>query len=299
MKRILSAIFIICLAVSAFAGCSPIVENKSLVDFCTYEGVNSISYIQKVDLSNKYAKFCTSYKFTYNSEGFDVKAYISIPLDCSSENQKECILYNRGGNFRLGLLTDTDTAKICAATGKVVIASQYRGCDSGTGKDEFGGADINDIITLVDFCENTFDFTDMTDFCAAGVSRGGMMSYMLARCDLRVKRIIAISAVSDLTKAYNEREDMHPLLEECIGGPPQLLPLEYEKRSAIMWANEIKVPVLMIHSKGDAQVSYSQAEELKAKFDKNNTPCKLITYDDSIHGFHEEDISIIKDWLSK
>lgn len=299
MKRILSAIFIICIVIFVFAGCSPKIENKSLVDFSVYEGVNSISDIQRINLPSKYEKHCTSYKFTYNSDGFDVKAYISIPLDCSSENPKECILYNRGGNFKIGLLTDTDTAKICTATGRVVIASQYRGCDSGTGKDEFGGADLNDIITLVDFCENTFDFTTMTDFCTAGVSRGGMMSYMLARCDQRVKRIIAISAVSNLTKVYNEREDMHPLLEECIGGPPQLLPLEYENRSVIFWANEITIPVLMIHSKGDVQVSYSQAEELKAQFDKNNTPCKFISYNDSTHGFHEEDISIIKDWLTK
>lgn len=299
MKRLLLAILAICITALAFSGCTESPVAKATVNFSEYEGIQTISDIHQVKLPRKYSKHCKSYKFTYNSDGCSVKAYISIPLDCNSENKKTCLLYNRGGNSRIGLLKDTDTAQICAQINRVVIASQYRGADSGTGKDEFGGADINDLTSLIDMCESTFDFTDIRDLCVAGVSRGGMMTYMLARKDSRVSRIIAVSAVSDLEKAYNDREDMRELLKNSIGGSPELLPTEYKNRSAICWADEITIPVLMIHSKYDEQVSYSQAESLKSEFDKNGVECTLITHEDNLHGLHKEDISTIKEWLSE
>lgn len=107
-------------------------------------------------------------------------------------------MYNRGGNSKIGLLGDEDTAKLCVLTNRIIVASQYRGADGGSGKDEFGGKDLNDVIKLIDLCETHFDFINMKDFCVAGVSRGGMMTYMTAKQDNRVKGIIAISAVSDL-----------------------------------------------------------------------------------------------------
>ncbi|MGN0470528.1 MAG: alpha/beta hydrolase family protein [Acutalibacteraceae bacterium] len=246
------------------------------------------------------AQKCVSYKFTYDSDGYYVKAYISIPVECI-ENEKpyKCIIYNRGGNSKIGLLNDEDTANICTATNRIVVASQYRGTDGGTGIDQFGGEDLNDIIALIDMCENDFDFVDMSDLCVAGVSRGGMMAYMTARQDNRVKRIIAVSAVSDLVESYNSRDDMKKVLNNYIGGSPEDLPYDYEKRSAICWADEIDVPVLMIHSKYDKQVSFVQAEALNDKFKENGTECTFIKCDDDVHGLHSEDEKVIFEWLNK
>lgn len=300
MKKILSLIFFCVIILSALSGCTAkYTPANSQYDFTSYESDNLYD-IEQVSLSGELSKSCVSYKFTYLSDYCEVKGYISLPLDCiKNSTPAKCILYNRGGNSNIGLLSDESTAVICASTNRIVIASQYRGADGGTGNDEFGGKDLNDVKTLIDMCENTFKFADMNDFCIAGVSRGGMMSYMTARTDSRIKGIIAISAVSDLEKAYEEREDMKNLLQNCIGGSPTDLPDEYKKRSAICWADEIKVPVLMIHSKLDEMVSYSQAESLNAEFEKNNLDCTFITYDDDVHGLHNEDAEKINNWIEK
>lgn len=58
------------------------------------------------------------------------------------------------------------------------------------------------------------------------------------------------SAVSDLFQEYNDREDMQKILYNYIGGTPE----------------DITVPVMIIHSKNDEQVSYSQAEKLHSLF---------------------------------
>jgi dipeptidyl aminopeptidase/acylaminoacyl peptidase len=140
----------------------------------------------------------------------------------------------------------------------------------------------------------------MDDFCVIGSSRGGVMTYPAARKDSRIKRIIALSALCDLFEAYEVRDDMmKTVLKETIGFTPEEKPEEYKKRSAVYWADEIKIPVLMFHAKQDKQVPYSQAENLYEKL-KDNTDCTLITYDDDLHGMvHEKDYQTIRDWLNQ
>ena len=299
IQRILLLALILSILLFSAPGCGKAkkeVSAESTFNFMNYSS-DEIKDIEQIALGSSLSDFCVSYKFTYISDYNEVKGYISIPLSCiSDEKPYKCILYNRGGNFRVGLLEDDDTAKICQQTNRIVIASQYRGCDGGTGSDEFGGADVDDVIKLIDFSE-MFPFIDMSDYCAMGVSRGGMMSYISAKRDNRIKKIIAVSAVSDLTKAYYDREDMKKILTNCIGATPEASPQEYEERSAICWPNEITVPTLIIHSKNDKQVSYSQAEDLHNALKQNGTTCKLISYDDDIHGFHTEDKDEILKWL--
>ncbi|MBQ7386263.1 MAG: prolyl oligopeptidase family serine peptidase [Ruminococcus sp.] len=285
MKKLLATI--ISLFLILLTACSNEVAD---IDFMTFNTNPDIFNISKVDLPYKLNRYCKSYSFDYSVDGVLVEGYISIPNNSSVNTPSKCILYNRGGNCNIGFLTDTDTAKICAETSRIVIASQYRA------NDEFGGEDLKDVLKLIDFCES-FDFADMRDFTVAGVSRGGMMSYMAAREDNRIKRIISISGVSDLAQAYKDRDDMKKLLNNFIGGSPESKPEEYEKRSAVSWTDEITVPTLIIHSTGDQQVSYSQAESLYEKLLENGTDVTLKTYTDSTHGLHPEDLAIITDWL--
>ena len=268
-----------------------------MVDFEQYES-DDITDIEQVVLSGTLAERCVTYRFSYVSDANSIGAYISIPKALIDSGEKgKCILYNRGGNSNIGFLEDDTTARVCAATDRIVVASQYRGVNGKGSRDEFGGKDVNDVIKLIDLCETRFSFVDMDDFCTCGVSRGGMMTYLAAARDDRIKRIISISGVCDLTACYNDREDMRDILEYSIGGTPDDLPEEYESRSAVCWPERITVPVLMIHSKGDVQVSFSQAEELSQLFEDNGIDCTFIVHDDDVHGPHTEDAAMIREWL--
>ena len=187
-------------------------------------------------------------------------------------------MFNHGGNRDFGKLENDSIAPICAVCNRIVVASQYRGCGGSEGEDHFGGDDLNDVIKLIDLCEKHFSFIDMDDFCVMGSSRGGVMTY---------------------PAAYEARDDMKTVLKETLGFTPEEKPEEYEKRSAVFWADEIKIPVLMFHAKQDKQVSYSQAENMYMKL-TDNTDCTFITYDDDIHGIvHEKDYQTICDWLNQ
>lgn len=302
MKRnvgtIILSVLIVLLSLTACNFTNQTVESKK--DIYRFEDYanDEVFDVEKVSLNDNLAEKCSTYKFTYLSDGYKIKAYISIPVSAiNSQKSAKCLMYNRGGNANIGLLDDNTTANICSACDRIVIATQYRGADGSEGKDEFGGKDLNDVIKLIDLCEKNFTFIDMDDFCVAGVSRGGMMTYMSARQDSRIKRIISVSGVSDLVQAYEARENMKDLLNNSIGYTPQKNPAEYEKRSAICWYDEIKIPVLIIHSTQDKMVPYEQAEEIYNKL-KNTTECRMITHNDDVHGIHTEDFKTINKWLN-
>lgn len=301
MKRVLSVFAsVVILLWLVLCGCSSDIEvdENSRFNFMNYHS-EEVFDIEQINLKNSLGKGCISYKFTYMSDGYKIGAFISIPQSCVEDSLAgKCIVYNRGGNSKIGLLNDEDTAKLCVATNRIVIATQYRGAGGSEGVDEFGGRDLNDVIKLIDLCESQFSFVDMDDLCVAGVSRGGMMSYMTARQDDRVKRIIVISAVSDLFKSYDEREDMQKILYNYIGTTPEQNPDEYEKRSAIYWVNEITVPVLIIHSKYDEQVSFAQAQALYDKLRITNENVYFEVRDDDIHGLSNDDNKVIVEFLN-
>ena len=317
--RIFSIVLTVILALLSLAACQPeknsqaesAVQAEATTEATTkaeesniYEMENykssEVFDIVMVNQGGKYDKICTTYKFNYLSDGLKIEGYISIPLSLEkTQKPGKCVMFNHGGNRQMGKLENSTTAPICALCDRIVIASQYRGCGASEGEDHFGGDDLNDVIKLIDLCEKHFSFIDMDDFCVIGVSRGGVMTYPAARKDSRIKRIIALSAVCDLFEAYEARDDMKTVLKETIGFTPEEKPEEYEKRSAVYWADEIKIPVLMFHAKQDKRVPYSQAENLYTKL-KDSTDCTLITYDDDSHSeVKPEDYQIIRDWLNQ
>ncbi|MBQ9902558.1 MAG: prolyl oligopeptidase family serine peptidase [Clostridia bacterium] len=274
---------------------------KDSFNFADYLGEDIIE-ISKVENGEQLDAKCATYRFIFLSDKvnqYKIKGFISIPVSCmETRTPCKCLVYCRGGNSELGEFKKDDTAMRSAFTNRIVIGCEHRGGNGTEGTDEFGGDDLNDVIRLIDFCDTMFEFADMDDLCVEGESRGGLMAYMTARRDNRVKKIIVCSGISDLFAAFDERQDKMPeVLIRCIGGTPQELPEEYEKRSAVCWADEIKIPVLIFHSKGDKQANFeTQAQTIYDKL-KDSTDCTFITHDDDLHGFHNEDIPIMADWI--
>ena len=272
---------------------------KEIWDVLEYEEHEDIISIRelKVDQIRSDGVPVTTYKIMYRSDDCEVASYLAVPDGCiETETPYPCIIYNRGGNRDYGSNTPQDIAVWAEVTNMVVFASQYRGADRGTGEDEFGGADLNDVIKLIDLCED-FSFVDMENIYMIGGSRGGMMTYMACRQDSRIKKAVVLSGVSDLFLSYEERPDMRGI-ERNIGGTPESVPEEYEKRSAVYWADEIQCPLLLIHSKLDKLVSYQHAEKMAEALEKAGKEYTLITYEDDVHGLHHpEDVPLILDWL--
>ena len=314
MKRILAVGLSAVMALS-FVGCgdadtsvasedslSSSAVEKDAFHFADYLG-DEIIEITKVDNGEQLDSICETYRFVFLSDmekKYKIKGFISIPLSCiETRTPCQCMVFCTGGNSNLGYLDKIDTAVRCVVSNRIVIGCEHRGGNGTEGIDQYGGDDLNDVIRLIDFCDTMFEFADISDLCVEGESRGGLMTYMTSRRDKRVRKMIVCSGISDLAAAFNEREDkMKEVLVRCIGGTPEEMPEEYEKRSAVCWADEIKIPILIIHSKGDKQANFeTQAQAIYDKL-KDSTDCTFITYEDDMHGLHQDqDSAVIREWL--
>lgn len=269
-------------------------------DIEKYEALEDIVSIHMLNLKEEGLNGTSdTYKIVYKSDECQVVAYLSIPKECIEKQESSpCVIFNRGGNRDYGANKAVDIAAMSEGLNMIVIASQYRGVSGGTGKDEFGGSDITDVIKLIDLCQE-FSFVDKEQLYMMGVSRGGMMTYMACRNESRIKRAVVISGIADTVNSYNSREDMKEIFNELVGGKPEKLAEEYEKRSAVCWADEIGCPLLIIHSKFDEKVDFSEAEAMVKALDEAGKEYKFITYEDNVHGMHMEDASVIMEWFSE
>ena len=224
------------------------------------------------------------FDITYMSDGLKVKGYLAYP---KSPGTYPAVIWNRGGNRDFSLLEPL-TLKIYAENGYVAIGSQYRGNGGGEGEEEFGGADVNDVLNLVPALKSLSN-VDTDKIGMVGYSRGGMMTYIvLKEQTLRgtsdIKAACTVAGPANLRMLAEERPEMlSSVMKPLIGGNPSQLPEEYDARSAICWADKINVPLLMQHGEADENVSVEESRELAQELDKYGKVYKLITYPGDDH----------------
>lgn len=198
--------------------------------------------------------------FTYPSGQETVAGIMVAPL---GDGPFPVVIYNRGGNRFYGALTPqtvTGFFSDLAGAGYLVLASQYRGGPGSTGSDEFGGADVNDVLNLLPIVDSLPN-ADAKRIGMVGVSRGGMMTYLaLTKID-RIKAAVTVGGIFDLVRNAKQRPGMAGVFKECFGGGD----VELHLRSAIYQPIRVVTPMLLLHGSEDDRVDPTDATELAAK----------------------------------
>ena len=231
----------------------------------------------------------TLQKITYLSNGLKISGYIAKP---SSPNKKyPCLIYCRGGNRDYGALNSFELFYLqrMAAWGYVVIATQYRGGPDSEGKDEFGGADINDVLNLLPTLSQIPN-ADTSRIGIHGWSRGGMMVYLAMKKTNRFKAAVVGAGAADLYSSIKLRDGFEAAVyAECIPNYYKNKDDELKKRSAVYWANMLckTTPLLVMQGSSDWRVSPEENLDLVNKLYKAKQPLKFILYAGGDHGLRE------------
>lgn len=205
--------------------------------------------------------------------------FISSPADYRSKSYP-VLIYNRGGN-RDFAPNEPALIDFLAQHGFIVLASQYRGADGGTGKDEYGGADINDVIKLIDLAE-MLSFTNGKLYMF-GWSRGAMQTYIVLSKDSRIDAAVCGAGPTDLVLWYHEREaGLQRMLRELMGFPGSDAE-EYKARSAIHWPDKSDTPLWIVHGTADKRVLVHHSQDLYDAMTDLGMEVKLTLYPDMDH----------------
>lgn len=243
-------------------------ENKKIIN------------VRKENVPNEFKDFVELYSIRYISNEFEVEGYAAFPKN--KNKLLPGLIYNRGGNREFGTIKTILLCKLALA-GFAVLASQYRGNCGGTGREEFGGDDVYDIINLIDIMLE-LNFVKNNGVYMLGQSRGGMMTYRACSIDKRIIAAVIMSGLADCVNMYNTREEgMKKVFHELVGGAPSECPEEFIKRSAVNWAEKINSPILICHGTADSKVKVEQAYRMTDALKKAKKEYKLIIYENEEH----------------
>ena len=236
---------------------------------------NSISKNNSLTKNYKYLDNINFYVIVYKSDSLLINGIIAEP---KKEGKFPVIIFNRGGNKEVGKVAKGKTLhSLIHSASKLVnedyliIASCYRE------NDEFGGNDINDVLSLTETIK-TIKKADSNRIGMFGWSRGGMMTYLSLKYTNKIKTAVIGNGPSDLEKLIIDRPKMERMVyAKLIPKYQQNKSEELKKRSVSYWANKLdkNSSLLILCGTEDKQVNPNQADLIANKLTKINYDFKL------------------------
>lgn len=263
--------------------------NGTIVEKSVFDFPPSV-YDAQGDFSKEYTYLANveAHAITYMSDGLKIKGFQVKPR---GQGPFPCVIFNRGGNREFGAINPLVMVNlICriASWGYFVVASQYRGGCGSEGKDEFGGADLGDVMNLFPLIDNE-PCADKTRIGMYGGSRGGMMTYLALAQTTRVSAAVIRCGVCDLTNWSDERKDMEEVYNDLIPDFRANRESALRRRSAVYWPEKLcaTTPILMLQGTSDWRVSPLSALRMGERLLKERHPFRLIMLEGADHALSE------------
>ncbi|KRG44210.1 peptidase S9, prolyl oligopeptidase activesite domain protein [Stenotrophomonas panacihumi] len=185
-----------------------------------------------------------------------------------------------------------DWAQLLSTHGYAVFLPNPRGSEGGghafaeMARNDWGGADFQDILDGVDVLEKE-GVIDPQRLAIGGWSYGGYMSAWAVTHSDRFKTAIVGAGVIDIG-AMALTTDTQDYLPGYFGDPVTNR-AAYDAHSPIRYADQVKVPVLILHGEQDKRVPLSQGEMFYRALKFNGTPVEMVTYPRGPHWFYERE----------
>lgn len=220
-------------------------------------------------------------RVTYRSDGLRVKGFVVRP---SAPGPHPVVIYLRGGNREYGKIEPVTllTLLALADAGFVVVATQYRGVDEGEGDDEFGGADVNDVLSLVPLAAQV-PGADTKRLYLLGGSRGGMQGVLALRKGLPAKAAAFRAPLVDMWDSLARRPDLEKQYRETMPDYDARKEEHFVERSAIKHVTELSAPILLLHGRQDWRVSLESVQAFADALKAAGKPHKLVIYEREEH----------------
>jgi len=245
----------------------------------------------KAEDFQRYQQQLDCQEILYSVDGVQVRGFVIKPKHHSGK--LPVLIYNRGGNGSFGALVfglAFHELMLVAEQGFMLLASNYRSDvkqkDRQLFRDEFGGAEIADVLALVSLSKDWPD-ADFDKLAVWGHSRGSMMAYLVAaQLQSKVKAVVASAGVADLEQELKFRPEMEQVYQRRIPGYANHKTDVLQQRSVLYFLDQLpKVPVLLQHGDADVRVSVEQSKLLDQALTKRQWPHQLMVYQGADHGF--------------
>ncbi|HSS20190.1 MAG TPA: prolyl oligopeptidase family serine peptidase [Pyrinomonadaceae bacterium] len=265
-----------------------IVERKTY-SFPTYEQAVEKTDVEKYFSKQQYQKAVADphfrfEKLKYMSDGLKVVAYLYGPKRRPGK-PLPAIIFNRGGAIRDDIAPElVPFFHDLAVEGFVIVAPMYRQSDGGEGRDEIGGADLDDLMNVIPLVKS-LGFIDVKDLFMYGESRGGVMTYQAIKENFPANAAAVFGAFTDLYDLIAAHPDVYSqkMLSQFWPNIDTQRDELIKARSAIYWPERLNVPLLIMNGGNDKGVSPTHSLKLAEQLQKLGKTYELVIYAEDNH----------------
>jgi len=241
-----------------------------------YESIKSAARYataEEYDAALKDTRFVIT-RVSYESDGLTVFAYLYAPA--KPQGRLPVVVFNRGSwtwpEFAGEYLT---TFHHLGRAGFVVIAPMIRGSGGAEGRDELGGADLDDLMNVTKVIAE-LPYADAKNVFMYGTSRGGMMTYQAIRDGFPMRAAATFGAFTDLaalTTPGSKFEKTALMVWPDFAEKKEAITT---RRSAMQWADKLTVPLLILHGGADNELPPSQSLRLASRLQELGREYELV-----------------------
>jgi dipeptidyl aminopeptidase/acylaminoacyl peptidase len=272
-----------CIGIYAGQGAGSVVVERKPIELPEYESNPQIAkYATLAEYDEARADKAHSYeRLLYRSSGAVVSGFLYSAK--SQSGKLPAIVFSRGSfivkNQAPVLLT---MMRRLAKEGFVVFAPMFRGSDGTDGRDELGGADLDDLKHAIELVKS-LPAVDAENVFLYGESRGGMMTYFALREDWPVRAAAVWGAITDLADYLKSKDPEGKLARTVWPDYDSEKDRVLFSRSAIRWPERIRKPVLIMHGGGDNGVSPLQALKMAEALTELKREYSLVVFAQDDH----------------
>ncbi len=237
-------------------------------------------------------------QFVYDVDGVKAVGYLILPKAAPAKSLP-VLVYNRGGNGKTGSLIFVNVMSQLmplAAQGYAVFASNYRGEHNQlklppeqVGKDEFGGADVADVLVFKSMMTKV-PAANPAHVAMMGHSRGGMQTWLAAKQWPELDALVIIAGVTDLAAELQYRPDMENVFKARIPDYATHKTAALQQRSVSHFLPQIRadLPVMIVHGDKDERVAVGNAMQIAKLLAERKQPHELVIVPGGDHSLQKQ-----------
>ena len=220
-----------------------------------------------------------------SKDGTNLEGIVTFPADYVAGKKHRYLVLPHGGPEANDEVVFDDFSRLCAGLGFVVMQPQYRG-STGYGSDflaaiyeHFGDRAYSDVDSATDFAIAQ-GWANPEKLAIFGWSAGGFMTSWTVTQTHRYKAAVEGAGITDWMSFIPTSDigqvDYDRTLQEK--DPTPLL-----KFSAVMYADRVTTPLLILHGEADLRVPTFQGREYYVLLAERGKTVRMVTYPGSPH----------------
>ncbi|GED69811.1 putative peptidase YuxL [Brevibacillus reuszeri] len=237
--------------------------------------------------------------FSYTSEdGWQIQGFVLKPANLKPGEKYPVLLDIHGGPHSMFGYTFFHQMQLFAANGYAVVYTNPRG-SSGFGAEfthsvhgDYGGKDMADILNGLDEAAKRYDFIDRERVAINGLSYGGFMVNWLVTHTDQFFAAVSEGCISNWISMYGTSDIGPDFLDMEFLGMTDLETLW--KFSPLAYVQNVKTPLLLLHSDDDLRCPLEQAEQFYTHIKKQGGEVELLRIPHSSHGVLQNGIPSLR-----